>query len=310
MLFVTPEFLANDKPLFVFYRNHIYFPILFNYDPQQLGLTKGQMPQYLDPTVRAHLNQHGTYWMPPIPYSPNSHDLHADKTHPQAPGKKHILGTDDQGRDVLARVIYTLRFTMISSLILTFVSMCLGSIIGTIAGFYGGWADMISQQIIHLCSSIPATYLCMILASVAPMQTWIILLIISAVQWTYFAQLARAEVLQSKHHDYIITAQYIGLTSGQVIYRHLFPKTLRNALIQTPWKCVQNISSIASLQVLGIGINTNHTHLGELIMQAYQHPEAPWLTLSICLAIWTCLSLTFYGIHTCIHQYLPKTAMK
>lgn len=310
MLFVAPEFIANDKPLFIRYRNNFYFPILFNYDAQQLGLAKGLIPQYHHPVIQAHLNQHGTYWMPPIPYSPNSHDLHVGKTHPQAPGKVHILGTDDQGRDVLARVIYTLRFTMISSLILTFVSMYLGTIIGTIAAFHSGWVDIISQQIIHLCGSIPATYLCIILASVAPIQTWIILLIISAVQWTYFAQLARAEVLQSKHHDHIITAQYIGLTSSQIIYRHLFPKTLRNALIQTPWKCVQNISSIASLEMLGLGINPNHSHLGELIIQAYQHPEAPWLTLSVCLAIWTGLSLTFHGIHTCINQYLPNTATK
>ena len=291
------EFIANDKPFLVKYDGAYYTPIFKMYTEKQFGGEFETEADYRDPEVKRLIEEKGG-WMvwPLIPYSYRTIKLDLPVPAPAPPSWENWLGTDDQGRDVLARVIYGFRISVQFGLILTILSALIGVTAGAVQGFFGGWTDLIFQRFIEILRSLPELYLLLILSSIIAPNFWLLLAILLFFEWTAFVGPVRAEFLRGRNFEYVRAARALGLSNAQIMFKHLLPNAMVATVTFAPFILSGAIAALTALDYLGFGLPPGSPSLGELLQQGKQNLQAPWLGLTAFFVIALMLSmLVFVG---------------
>ena len=294
ILSLASELIANDKPLLVKYENTLYVPVFKSYPETAFGGIFETEADYKDPVVQQLINDKGWAVWPLIPYSYQTPNLELAVPVPSAPTAQNWLGTDDQGRDVLARILYGLRVSLLFGFALTFASALLGIIVGAIQGYYGGWVDLIGQRILEVWGGLPTLFMVMILVSMFTPSVYWLFLIMLFFGWTTLVGLVRAEFLKARNLDYVRAARSLGVTDRTIMFRHILPNAMSSSLSQLPFMLTANITALTALDFLGYGLPPDAASLGELLLQGKSNLNAPWLSLSGFCSLAIVLSLLIY----------------
>jgi microcin C transport system permease protein len=312
------EVIANDKPLLVKYAGHYYAPIFKSYPETIFGGIFETEADYRDPAVKVMIADSGgwTLW-PPIHFSYNTQNKNPPMAFPVKPtwlltdkdcalaveGGFHPcdanlewnwLGTDDQGRDVIARIIYGFRISVLFGLVLTLFASMIGVAAGAVQGFFGGWTDLLFQRFIEIWTSVPQLYLLIIVAAVIEPNFWILLGILLAFSWVSLVGVVRAEFLRARNFEYVTAARALGLSNTRIIFKHLLPNAMVATLTFMPFILNGSITTLTSLDFLGFGLPPGSPSLGELLAQGKDNLQAPWLGLSAFFVIAIMLSLLIF----------------
>jgi microcin C transport system permease protein len=293
-LSLCAEFIANDQPLLVRYDGHLYFPVFTNYDESDFG---GDLPipaDYRDPTLAARINALGFMIWPPVPFADDTINYNLSSPAPSPPDRVNWFGTDDQGRDVLARLIYGFRISVLFGLTLTILSSIIGVAAGAIQGYYGGWVDISFQRFMEIWSGLPVLYLLIILSSIIVPNFWWLLVIMLLFSWMSLVDLVRAEFLRARNFDYVRAARALGVGNLTIIWRHVLPNAMVATLTFLPFILNGSITTLTSLDFLGFGLPPGSPSLGELLSQGKNNPQAPWLGLTAFVVLAVMLSLLIF----------------
>ncbi|WP_180085813.1 ABC transporter permease [Acinetobacter sp. YH12145] len=294
MLSLAVEFIANDKPLLVKYDDSLYVPVLKSYPETAFGGVFETEADYKDPVVQQLIDDKGWAVWPLIKFSYQTPNLELAVPVPSAPTAQNWLGTDDQGRDVLARILYGLRVSLLFGFALTFASAILGIIVGAIQGYYGGWLDLIGQRILEVWGGLPMLFMVMILVSMFTPSVYWLFVIMLLFGWPTLVGLVRAEFLRARNFDYVRAARSLGVTDSTIIFRHILPNAMSSSLSQLPFMLTANITALTALDFLGYGLPPDAASLGELLLQGKNNLNAPWLALSGFFTLAIVLSLLIY----------------
>lgn len=289
------ELIANDKPIAVHYDGQWYFPAFKRYPETTFG---GEFPleaNYKSPYVRDLLAKKDSFvlWAP-IPFSYQSINYDLRVTAPAPPSSDNWLGTDDQGRDVLARVIYGFRISVLFALTLTVLSSIIGVIAGALQGFYGGWVDLAGQRFLEIWSGLPVLYLLIILASFVQPNFWWLLDIMLLFSWMSLVDVVRAEFLRGRNLEYVRAARALGMRNGAIMYRHILPNAMISTMTFMPFILTGAIGTLTALDFLGFGLPPGAPSLGELVAQGKSNLQAPWLGISAFAVLAVMLSLLVF----------------
>ncbi|AXY56173.1 ABC transporter permease [Acinetobacter chinensis] len=291
---LAAEFIANDKPLLVSYKNSWYVPVLKTYPETAFGGVFETEADYKDPVVQQLISDNGWAVWPLIRFSYNTPNLELAVPVPSEPTSQNWLGTDDQGRDVLARIIYGLRVSLLFGFALTLASATVGVIIGALQGYYGGWLDLIGQRIIEVWGGLPMLFMVMVLVSMFTPSVYWLFLIMLLFGWPALVGLVRAEFLRARNLDYVRAAKGLGVSNQKIIFRHILPNAMSSSLSQLPFMLTANITALTALDFLGYGLPPDAASLGELLLQGKENLTAPWLALSGFFTLAIVLSLLIY----------------
>ncbi|WP_336042027.1 ABC transporter permease [Acinetobacter dispersus] len=294
VLSLFAELIANDKPLLVRYQQSFYFPILNDYPETTFGGGFETATDYQDPAVKQLIQKQGWMISPPIAFSYQTPNLSLAVPVPSAPSSQNWLGTDDQGRDVFARILYGLRVSLLFGFALTLCSAVIGIMIGAIQGYYGGWIDLIGQRILEVWGGLPMLFIVMILVSMFSPSIYWLFLIMLLFGWTELVGLVRAEFLRARNFDYVRAAQALGVTDHKIIFKHILPNAMSSSLSQIPFMLTANIIALTALDFLGYGLPPDAASLGELLLQGKNNLDAPWLVLSGFFTLAIVLSLLIF----------------
>ncbi|MBT5156651.1 MAG: ABC transporter permease [Rhodobiaceae bacterium] len=295
LLTLFAEFLANDKPLLIRHEGAFYAPVFFTYAETEFGGDFATEADYRDPFVIELIEESGgTMVWPPLRYSYNTINLNLDQPAPAPPSGQNWLGTDDQGRDVLARLIYGFRISVLFGLILTLASSVIGIAAGAVQGYFGGWIDLGLQRFIEIWTSVPSLYLLIIIAAIIEPGFWILLGILLLFSWVSLVGVVRAEFLRARNLEYVEAARALGVGNGTIMARHLLPNAMVATLTFMPFILNASITTLTSLDFLGFGLPPGSPSLGELLAQGKANLQAPWLGLSGFFTIAIMLSLLIF----------------
>ena len=316
------EFLANDRPILIRFQGAFYTPIFHFYPETEFGGDFKTEAVYRDPEVRclivsggledcfddpsgviAEVQATGSFagqpvqrgWIlwPPIPYSYNTvSDI--DGTAPSAPDAQHWLGTDDTARDVLARVIYGFRLSVLFALVVTALTSVIGIAAGAVQGYFGGWIDLTFQRVIELWGATPSLYIIIIVAAVFQMNFWLLVFLMVLFGWTALVGVVRAEFLRARNFEYVRAARALGVSNGTIMVRHVLPNAMVATLTMLPFVITGTLGSLAALDFLGFGLPSSAPSLGELTLQAKQNLQAPWLGFTAFFTFAIMLSLLVF----------------
>lgn len=295
-LSLVAELFSNDKPLVLSYQNEIFFPIVESIPEERFGGFLPTEADYRDPFIREAIEANGWIIWPPIRFYYDTINYDLDEPSPAPPSSVNWLGTDDQGRDVMARLIYGFRISVLFGLTLTILSCIVGVIVGAIQGFYGGKIDLVGQRFIEIWSGLPVLYLLIILSSIVQPTFWWLLGIMLLFSWMGLVDVVRAEFLRARNFEYVKAARALGLSNRMIMFRHILPNAMVATLTFIPFILTGAITGLTSLDFLGFGLPSGSPSLGELIAQGKANLHAPWLGISafITLAIMLTL-LVFVG---------------
>jgi len=317
--------IANDRPIIASYKGELLFPILFEYPEEKIGGFLATI-DYREEFAREEINSHGWMIWPPIRYSydtvnnnyPNrkteageclgfpappywlSPGVYCDSGDAekmaqfQALGNRNWLGTDDQGRDVTARVLYGLRVSILFGLILTGLASIIGIAAGAVQGYFGGRVDLIAQRILEIWSSMPYLYILIIISSVLIPGFWTLLGIMLLFSWTSLVGVVRAEFLRGRNFEYITAARALGVSDRTIMFKHLLPNAMVATLTFLPFQLTAAITALTALDFLGLGLPPGSPSLGELLRQGKDNLQAPWLALTAFFSIALLLSLLVF----------------
>lgn len=288
------EFVANDRPLVLSYKGHLYVPVLADYPETTFGGDFETDADYHDPYVAKLITDSGWMVWPLVPYSYDTVVKNLDHPAPSPPSKQNWLGTDDQARDVLARLIYGFRISVLFGLVLTAISSVIGVIAGAIQGYFGGWTDLLFQRFIEVWTSVPQIYLIIIIAAIIKPTFWILLGILLAFSWVSLVPLVRAEFLRGRNFEYVRAARALGVSDARIIWRHLLPNATVATLTFLPFLLNGGITTLTALDYLGLGLPPGSPSLGELLEQGKSNLQAPWLGLTGFFVIAVMLSLLIF----------------
>lgn len=288
------EFIANDKPLLVRYQGETYLPIFVSYPETTFGGVFETETSYRDPFVTELIEEDGWMLWPLIPYSYNTINYNLTTPAPSPPSSDNWLGTDDQGRDVLARVIYGFRLSVLFGLLLTVASSIVGIIVGAIQGYYGGWVDLVGQRFLEVWSSMPTLFLIIILTSFVAPNFWWLLGIMLLFSWMALVDLVRAEFLRGRNFDYVRAARALGVPAPMIMFRHMLPNAMVATLTFMPFILNGGIVTLTSLDFLGFGLPPGSPSLGELLGQGKANLQAPWLGISAFASLSILLTLLIF----------------
>lgn len=294
ILSLGAELIANDKPLLIKYEDSYYLPVIKSYPETTFGGVFETEAEYQDPAVQQLINAKGWAIWPVIRFAYDTPNLTLDIPVPSAPSQQNWLGTDDQGRDVLARILYGLRISLLFGFALTLLSAGLGVLVGAVQGYYGGWIDLIGQRALEVWSSLPMLFMVMILVSVFSPNIYWLFVIMLFFGWTTLVSMVRAEFLRARNLEYVWAARSIGAGHGRIMFRHILPNVMSSSLSQLPFMLTANISALTALDFLGYGLPPETASLGELLLQGKNNLNAPWLALSGFLTLAIVLSLLIY----------------
>ncbi|WP_367084345.1 ABC transporter permease [Pseudomonas sp. HOU2] len=301
------ELIANDKPLLVEYQGQWYFPAFKRYTEQDFGGELPFQPDYRSAQVRQLIEgQGGRMWFAPIPFGFDTVNYDLTEPAPSAPSSENWLGTDDQARDVLARVIFGTRVSLLFALALTAASALIGIAAGALQGYYGGWIDLLGQRLLEVWSGLPVLYLLIILSGFVEPNFWWLLGIMALFSWLSLVDVVRAEFLRSRGLEYVKAARALGVDDGQVICRHILPNAMSATLTYLPFILTGAIATLSALDFLGFGMPAGSASLGELIGQGKSNLQAPWLGLTAFFALALILSLLVFIGEACRDAYDPR----
>ncbi len=317
VLSLLAEFIANDKPILAYYKGELLAPVVIDYPEEKFGGFLA-ITDYRDPIIAEEIDANGWMVWPPVRYSYRTVNNEIPEAAPAKPswlydeetrcqryfdgtddpdcrlGNWNWLGTDDQARDVLARIIYGFRISVLFGLILTAASAVIGVTAGAVQGYFGGWTDLIFQRVIEIWSSIPVLYLILIIAAVLPPGFFILLGIMLLFSWVAFVGVVRAEFLRARNFEYVNAARALGVRNGTIMFRHLLPNAMVATLTFLPFILNGSITTLTSLDFLGFGLPPGSASLGELLRQGQRNLNAPWLGITGFLTLSVMLSLLIF----------------
>ena len=294
-LFSLPaEFIANDKPLLIRFQNNYYSPVLVAYPETVFGGDFETEANYRDTFVRALIENDGWMLWPLIPYSYNTINYNLQTPAPSPPSRGNWLGTDDQARDVVARLIYGFRIAVLFGLILTFFGSIIGILVGAVQGYFGGWVDLLGQRLIEIWSGLPILYLLIILASVVEPNFWWLLGLMLLFSWMGLVGVVRAEFLRARNFDFVRAARALGLSDRKIMMRHVLPNAMVSTLTFLPFILTGSVTVLTSLDFLGFGLPPGSPSLGELLNQGKNNLQAPWLGFTSFFLLSIMLSLLVF----------------
>ncbi|MAS45348.1 MAG: peptide ABC transporter permease [Rhodobacteraceae bacterium] len=330
------EFVANDRPLWVTYRGETMFPI-FEFHPETdfggdfeteadyrapevrcLILTGGldacfDEPEALAAKIRAgepvEGAEPGSIVWPLIAFSYDTIAYEIGRA-PSPPDATHWLGTDDQARDVLARVIYGFRISVLFGLALTLLSTVIGVVAGAAQGYFGGWVDLIFQRVEEIWSAIPVLFLIMIIAAIIEPTFWSMLILLSLFQWTALVGVVRAEFLRARNFEYVRAARALGVGDWTIMFRHLLPNAMVATLTMMPFILTASISTLATLDFIGFGLPASYPSLGDLALQGKNNLQAPWLGFTAFFTFAIMLSLLVFVFEAIRDAFDPRKAFR
>ncbi len=289
------EFVANDRPLLVRFEGHWFVPVLQDYSEDAFGADLLPLAaDYTDPDLARTINAHGWMLWPAIPFSYNSIVKDLPRASPNPPSWRNLLGTDDQSRDVLARVIYGFRISVLFGFSLTVVSSVLGIAAGAVQGFYGGATDLLFQRFIEVWSGMPQIFMLIILASVITPTFWVLLAFLLAFSWMGLTGVVRAEFLRGRNLDYVRAARALGVRNTAIMRRHILPNAMVATLSFLPFILSGSVTVLASLDFLGFGLPPGSPSLGELVSQGKNNLQAPYLGLTAFVVLGGILVLLIF----------------
>src|SRR3954462_10044671 len=287
------EFIANDRPLFIQYDGNWYFPVVHDYPETTFGGFLPTAADYRDPAVRDLINEKGWMLWPLIPFDYRS-ITDAPGPYPAAPSKTDWLGTDDQGRDVLARLIYGFRISVLFGLALTLFSSIVGVAAGAVQGYFGGLVDLGFQRFIEIWEGLPVLYLLIILATIVEPNFWWLLGLMLMFSWTSLVGVVRAEFLRARNFDYVRAARALGVSNPVIIWRHVLPNATVATITFLPFVLNGSVPARTPLAFLGFGLPPGSASLGELLAQGKTNLQAPWLGLTAFFVLALMLSLLIF----------------
>jgi microcin C transport system permease protein len=287
------EFISNDRPLLVKYKGRLLFPVIVDYPESEFGGFLART-NYRDPFIKEEIEKNGWMVWPPLRYSYNTINKNPDAPAPAPPSRENPLGTDNQSRDVLARLIYGFRITVLFGIILTFFSSIIGIAAGAVQGYFGGLTDLFFQRFIEIWGGLPMLYILIILASIIQPNFWILLVILLFFTWTGLTGVVRAEFLRTRNFDYVRAARALGVGNITIMRKHVLPNAMVAALTFLPFTLNGSITMLAALDFLGFGLPPGSASLGELLAQGRANLHAPWLGITGFLAIAVTLILNVF----------------
>ena len=286
--------IANDKPMLVNYQNHWYFPIVKSYPETTFGGVFETETNYQDPVVKNLINQHGYMIEPMIPFADQTPSVSRDVPFPAPPNSENWLGTDDQGRDVLARVLYGLRVSLLFGLALTMAGSIIGIAVGAVQGYFGGWTDLVGQRLMEVWGGLPQLFMIIILVSLFSPSVFVLFGLMLLFGWMGLVGLVRAEFLRARNFDYVRSAKAMGVSDAKIMFRHILPNAMSSSLSQLPFILTANITALTTLDYLGYGLPAGSPSLGELISQGKDNLDSPWLALAGFFSLTIVLSLLIF----------------
>jgi microcin C transport system permease protein len=290
------ELIANDKPIVVHYNGSFYFPIVKSYPETAFGGEFETQADYRDPVVKKLIDSKGWMLWPPVHYSYQSINYNLNVPAPSPPSAENLLGTDDQGRDVFARLIYGFRISILFGLILTLLGSLGGVLVGAMEGYFGGLFDLLSQRFIEIWSGMPVFFLLIIMSSVITPGFFTLLMLMLLFSWMTLVDVVRAEFLKARNLDYIRAAKVLGVATPVIMLKHALPNAMVATLSMMPFVLTGSISTLTGLDFLGFGLPPGSPSLGELLSQGKNNLQAPWLGITAFLSLAIMLSLlTFIG---------------
>jgi microcin C transport system permease protein len=311
------EFIASDRPIVAVYKGELLFPIVVNYPESKFGGFLATT-NFRDPLNKAEIEANGWMLWPPIRFSYSTVDNNLPRAAPTPPtwamaesercagypqgdadadcviSNWHWLGTDDQGRDVVARLLYGFRISVLFGLALTITTSIIGIIIGAVSGYFGGWTDLLTQRFIEIWTSIPSLYLLLIMSSFIAPSFWTLLAILVLFGWTSLVGLVRAEFLRGRNFEYVAAARALGVSNAQIMWKHLLPNAMVSTITFMPFILGASIVTLTSLDYLGFGLPPGSPSLGELLSQGKENLQAPWLAITGFVTISVMLSLLVF----------------
>nr|WP_181701724.1 ABC transporter permease [Chthonobacter albigriseus] len=317
VLSLFAEVIANDKPLLVSYKGETLYPVLVDYPEEKFGGFLA-ITNFRDPFIQDEINANGWMVWPPIRYSYSTVNTEMPRPAPSPPwwmmereelcsrypmgvddpnctlGNFNWIGTDDQGRDVVARLIYGFRISVLFGMILAVISSVVGVAAGAVQGYFGGWVDLVFQRFIEIWTSIPTLYLLLILAAVMTPSFFILLGIMLLFSWVALVGVVRAEFLRARNFEYVRAAKALGVSNGTIMWRHMLPNAMVATLTFLPFILNGSITTLTSLDFLGFGLPPGSPSLGELLAQGKNNIQAPWLGFSGFIVISVMLSLLVF----------------
>ncbi|MFN3713023.1 MAG: ABC transporter permease [Alcanivoracaceae bacterium] len=307
---MAAELVANDKPLLLGYQGKLYAPVMFTYPETEFGGMFETEANYRDPFVRELIEEDGWMLWPLIRFSYNTINYELTVPSPAPPSGENWLGTDDQGRDVLARIIYGLRISLMFGLLLTLFSSVIGVMVGAIQGYYGGWVDLAGQRFLEIWSSMPTLYLLIILSSFVKPGFWWLLAIMLLFSWMALVDLVRAEFLRGRNLDYVRAARALGVSDRVIMFRHILPNAMVATLTFMPFILNGSIVTLTSLDFIGFGLPPGSPSMGELLGQGKANLHAPWLGISAFVSLAFMLSLLIFIGEAVRDAFDPRKYMR
>ena len=280
VLSLGAELLANDRPILIRYDGSFYFPLVRDYPETTFG---GDFPTnavYSDREVQELIKKKGWIVWPPIRYGYATVIGGEGRKSLQPPSLAHLLGTDDQARDVLARLIYGFRISVLFGLVLTILSSIIGIAAGALQGYFGGWVDLLFQRFLEIWSNMPTLYILIILASFIQPGFWVLLGIMLLFSWMALVGMVRAEFLRGRNFDYVRAARALGMVDVRIMFRHILPNAMTSALTFLPFILAGSVTTLTALDFLGFGLPVGSPSLGELLLQGKNNLNAPWLAFT------------------------------
>jgi microcin C transport system permease protein len=293
---IAAPLIANDRPVLVKFDGKLLMPVFKDYPETVFGGDFETNADYRDPYVVQLINDKGWAVWPPIRFNYDTINYNLPTPAPSAPTGENLLGTDDQGRDVAARVIYGFRISVLFGLALTFLSSVIGITAGAFQGYYGGWLDLIMQRLIEIWSSMPSLYILIIFSAMFVPGFWTLLLILLLFSWVGLVDVVRAEFFRTRNFDYVRAANALGVPSLTIMRRHVLPNAMVATMTLMPFILTGSITALTSLDFLGLGLPPGSPSLGELLAQGKNNLQAPWLGFTAFITLATMLTLlTFIG---------------
>lgn len=288
------ELLANDKPWVVYYDGGWYFPIVKEYDDLTFGGDFPTPADYKDVYIVENIRTKGWMLMPPIPFSFNTVDYEMETPTPAAPSWRHWLGTDDEGRDIAARILYGVRLSVVFAFLLTAVSSLIGVAAGAVQGYFGGRIDMFFQRFLEIWEALPQLFILIIAASIFVPTFWTLLLILLFFSWMSLTNVVRAEFLRARNMEYVKAAKVMGAGSFRIIYKHILPNAVIATITFVPFLIAEAIVSLTALDFLGLGLPHEYPSLGDLVRQGKDNLQAPWIGITIFIVLSSLLTLLIF----------------
>lgn len=309
VLSLFAEFIANDRPLVVRFEGELLFPVFVDYPETRFGGDFETAADYRDPYVKELVAENGGWALwPLIEFSFDTINYDLPQPAPSPPSAENWLGTDDQGRDVTARLIYGFRISVLFGLVLTAISTVIGVIAGAVQGYFGGWTDLLFQRFIEIWSGLPTLFLLIILASIVTPNFWWLLGILLLFSWMWPVGLVRAEFLRARNFDYVRAARALGVRNVTIMFKHLLPNAMVATITFLPFTLASSVTVLTSLDFLGFGLPPGSASLGELLNQGKANLQAPWLGLTGFFTLSIMLTLVVFAGEAVRDAFDPRKA--